>query len=139
MLERLPTQLNEATTRTIELIDVLWLSGNSIVAAFEVECTTTVYSGLLRMSDLFAFQPNLDINLYLVAPDERRDKVEQKLLRPTLNLREKPLPRICGFLPFTTLCEKLDGIRKLGLSESLKPTFLKTTAELFSGETTAGE
>src|ERR1700745_2624632 len=52
MLDRLPTQFNEATNRTIELIDVLWLSGNSIVAAFEVECTTSVYSGLLRMSDL---------------------------------------------------------------------------------------
>jgi hypothetical protein len=134
MLDRLPTQFNEATTRTIELIDVLWLTGNSIVAAFEVECTTSIYSGLLRMSDLLALQPNLDINLYLVAPDERRDKVEQEVLRPTFSLREKPLARICGFLPFTTLCEKISGIRKLGLSESLKPTFLKTTAEFFTGE-----
>lgn len=136
MLEKLPTQFNEATTRTIELIDVLWLSGNSIIAAFEVECTTSVYSGLLRMSDLLALQPNLDINLYLVAPDERRDKVEQELLRPTFSLREKPLARICGFLPFTAFCEKVDGIRKLGLSESLKPSFLKTTAEFFTGEET---
>ncbi len=37
MLDELPTQFNEATTRTIELIDVLWLKGNSILAAFEVE------------------------------------------------------------------------------------------------------
>jgi len=135
MLDELPTQFNEATTRTIELIDVLWLSGNSIVAAFEVECTTSIYSGLLRMSDLMALQPNLDINLYLVAPDERRDKVEQELLRPTFGLREKPLAKICGFLPFSVLCEKLDGVRKLGLSASLKPTFLKTTAEFFAGQT----
>jgi hypothetical protein len=134
MIDRLPTQFNEATTRTIELIDVLWLTGNSIVAAFEVECTTSIYSGLLRMSDLLALQPNLDINLYLVAPDERKDKVEQELLRPTFSLREKPLAKICGFLPFTTLCEKLAGIRKLGLSESLKPSFLKSTAQFFTGE-----
>jgi hypothetical protein len=40
MLSEVPTQFNEATNRTIELIDVLWLRGNSIVAAFEVECTT---------------------------------------------------------------------------------------------------
>jgi hypothetical protein len=131
MLNQLPTQFNEATTRTIELIDVLWLSGNSIVAAFEVECTTSVYSGLLRMSDLMALQPNLDIDLYLVAPDERRDKVEQELLRPTFGLRDKPLAKICGFLPFSVLCEKLAGIKKLGLSGSLKPSFLKTTAEFF--------
>jgi hypothetical protein len=139
MLDELPTQFNEATTRTIELIDVLWLSGNSIVAAFEVECTTSIYSGLLRMSDLLALQPNLDISLYLVAPDDRRDKVEQELLRPTFSLREKPLAKICGFLPFSVLCEKLAGIRKLGLSGSLKPTFLKTTAEFFGTEESSDE
>jgi len=132
MLDRLPTQFNEATNRTIELIDVLWLSGNTIVAAFEVECTTSVYSGLLRMSDLLALQPNLTLDLYLVAPDERRGKVEQELLRPTFSLREKPLAKICGFLPFGTFCEKLAGIRKLGLSDSLKPNFLKSVAEFFT-------
>jgi hypothetical protein len=99
MLDRLPTQFNEATMRTIELIDVLWLSGNSITAAFEVECTTLIYSGLLRMSDLLALQPNLDINLYLVAPDERRDKVEQELLRPTSSLRESPWRRFAASYP----------------------------------------
>src|SRR5262249_53707127 len=31
MVSELPTQFNEATNRTIELIDVLWLRGNSIV------------------------------------------------------------------------------------------------------------
>jgi hypothetical protein len=139
MLDQIPTQFNEATTRTIELIDVLWLTGNSIVAAFEVECTTSIYSGLLRMSDLLALQPNLDINLYLVAPDDRRDKVEQELLRPTFSLREKPLAKICGFLSFSILCEKLAGIRKLGLSGSLRPSFLKTTAEYFVADESNGE
>jgi hypothetical protein len=134
MADELPTQFNEATNRTIELIDVLWLSGNSIVAAFEVECTTSIYSGLLRMNDLLALQPNLDINLFLVAPDERRDKVEQELLRPSFSLHEKPLSRVCGFLPFGKLCEQLAGIRKLGLGGSLRATFLKNTAEYFNAE-----
>jgi hypothetical protein len=39
MLASLPNQFNEATTKTIENIDVLWLSGQPIVAAFEVEHT----------------------------------------------------------------------------------------------------
>jgi predicted RNA-binding protein len=138
MLDQLPTQFNEATTRTIELIDVLWLSGNSIVAAFEVECTTAIYSGLLRMSDLLSLQPNLDINLYLVAPDDRREKVEQEILRPTFSLKEKPLAKVCGFLGFNILCERIEGIRKLGLCSSLRPTFLRGAAEYFSASPPAG-
>lgn len=134
MAQKLPTQFNEATTRTIELIDVLWLKGNSIVAAFEVECTTSIYSGLLRMSDLLALQPNLDIKLYLVAPEERRDKVEQEILRPTFSLREKALPGVCGFLPFNRLCETVEGARKLKLAASLQPGFLESVAEYFGKE-----
>ncbi|HEX6481029.1 MAG TPA: hypothetical protein VF043_19480 [Ktedonobacteraceae bacterium] len=131
MVSELPAQFNEATNRTIELIDVLWLKGNSIAAAFEVEATTSIYSGLLRMSDLLSLQPNLDIDLYLVAPDERRNKVQQEILRPTFELREKPLSSVCGFLAFSNLLEKVHGIRALGLAKSLKPDFLKDTAEFF--------
>ncbi|MBX7207996.1 MAG: hypothetical protein K1X78_06790 [Verrucomicrobiaceae bacterium] len=134
LVRELPTQFNEATTRTIELIDVLWLKGNSIVAAFEVECTTAIYSGLLRMSDLLSLQPNLDINLFLVAADERREKVEQEILRPTFALREKPLAGVCGFLSFSKLTEQVDGIRKLGLASSLKPDFLQKIAEYFADD-----
>jgi hypothetical protein len=59
----LPLQFDPTTLKTIELIDVLWLKDNAIVAAFEVESTTSIYSGLLRMSDLLRCNPNLDINL----------------------------------------------------------------------------
>ena len=138
MLEELPTQFNDATNRTIELIDVLWLKGNTVLAAFEIEATTSIYSGLLRMSDLLALQPNLDLALYLVAPDERRAKVKQEIVRPTFAYREKPLPRACGFIGFGKLMEKVEGIRRLGLAGSLKPDFLKTTAEYF-GDPDANE
>jgi len=131
MLDELPRQFNEATTRTIELIDVLWIKDNSIVAAFEIESTTSVYSGLLRMSDLLALQPNLDIPLYLVAPEDRRRKVQQEIARPTFAYRDKPLATLCGFLSFDRLVAKIDGIRRLGLAASLKPDFLKTAAEYF--------
>lgn len=134
IVEELPTQFNEATQETIELIDVLWLKGNSIVAAFEIECTTSVYSGLLRMSDLMALQPNLDIKLYIVAPDDRRNKVDREIKRPTFRLRPKPLNTICGFLPFSTLMEKVEGIRMLGIAGSLSPSFLERTAEYFDVE-----
>ena len=131
VVDRLPTQFNEATQRTIELIDVLWLKNNAIVAAFEVEDTTSVYSGLLRMSDLLALQPNLDVALYLVAPDDRQGKVRQEMLRPTFNLREKPLGHVCGYISYSKLGQKLDGINRLELGPSLKPSFLNTLAEYY--------
>ena len=133
MVNELPTQFNEATNKTIELIDVLWLKGNSIVAAFEVETTTAVYSGLLRMSDLLALQPNLNIDLYILTPENRRAKVEREILRPTFNLREPPLAKACGFLSISELLDKIDGIEKLGLTAAVKPDFLKGAAEYFGG------
>jgi len=72
--ERIPLQFDEATNKTIENIDILWLQDNAIIAAFEIEHTTSIYSGLLRMSDLISMQPNIKIDLYLVAPNERREK-----------------------------------------------------------------
>src|SRR5208337_3620968 len=99
----LPLQFDEATNRTIELIDVLWLKGNAIVAAFEIESTTSIYSGLLRMADLIAMQPNLNIPLYLVAPDERREKVLEEINRPTFSRLEPNLNEICRYLSFSSL------------------------------------
>jgi hypothetical protein len=75
LLERLPLNYDDTTLRTIEQIDVLWLRGRSIVRAFEVEHTTSVYSGILRMADLLALQPNMDIKLHIVAPEVKREKV----------------------------------------------------------------
>ena len=80
-LDRLPLNYNEPTLKTIEQIDVLWLRGRSIRRAFEVEHTTAVYSGILRMADLLALQPNMDIKLHIVAPQSRREKVFQELRR----------------------------------------------------------
>jgi hypothetical protein len=61
-------------------------------------------------------RPDSGIRLYLVAPDDRRDKVEQEILRPTFTLREKPLRDVCGFLSFSKLVEKAEGIRRLGIA-----------------------
>ena len=103
----LPLQFDEATNKTIELIDVLWLQGNAIVAAFEVESTTSIYSGLLRMSDLIAMQPNLNIPLYLVAPDDRREKVISEVNRPTFSRLSPPMSEVCRFISFSSLRERL--------------------------------
>jgi hypothetical protein len=129
MLGSLPNQFNEATTKTIENIDVLWLSGQSIVAAFEVEHTTAIYSGLLRMSDLLTMQPNLDINLYLVGPDNRNEKFVREVARPTFASRPKPLHSVCGFLPYSKLCERLKEARNV--IRFLKPEFIDEIADFY--------
>ena len=126
MLASLPNQFNEATTKTIENIDVLWLNGQSIVAAFEVEHTTAVYSGLLRMSDLLTMQPNLEINLYLVGPDNRNEKFVREVARPTFASRSKPLHSVCGFLPYSKLCDRLKEAKNV--IRFLKPEFIDEIA-----------
>ncbi len=123
----LPLQFDEATNRTIELIDVLWLRGNAIVAAFEIECTTSIYSGLLRMADLIAMQPNLNIPLYLVAPDERREKVLTEVNRPTFSRLTPPMKQMCRFLSIADLSER---VRQIGaVVRYLRPEFLQELSE----------
>jgi hypothetical protein len=126
--DELPLQFDEPTTRTIEYIDVLWLKGNAIVAAFEVESTTSIYSGLLRMSDLIAMQPNLNIPLYLVAPDERRAKVSAEVNRPTFSRLLPPLYDMCRFISFTTLKERLQEVAPY--VRHLNPSFLDDLSEV---------
>lgn len=120
----LPRQFDDATNRTIELIDVLWLQGDAIVAAFEVEHTSAIYSGLLRMADLIAMQPNIKINLYLVAPDERFDKVFNEINRPTFAKLKPPLPKICKFIPYSTLKTEVDNIGER--IKFMKPEFIES-------------
>lgn len=127
MRQNLPLQFDEVTNRTIELIDVLWLKGNAIAAAFEIESTTSIYSGLLRMSDLVAMQPNPKIPLYLVAPDERRNKVLAEVNRPTFNRLAPPLSQICRFIPFEDLKNKMHDAQPF--LRYLRPDFLQEISE----------
>jgi hypothetical protein len=125
--EQLPQQFDPVTNQTIELIDVLWLDGNAIVAAFEIESTTSIYSGLLRMSDLLARQPNISVPLFLVAPDERREKVIQQVNRPTFERMKPPLVEVCRYISFEGLREVLTAAHDY--VSFLKPAWLQTISE----------
>jgi predicted RNA-binding protein len=127
MKDELPLQFDEVTNRTIELIDVLWLRGNAIVAAFEIESTTSIYSGLLRMSDLIAMQPNLNIPLYLVAPEERRGKVMVEVNRPTFSRLSPPMRQMCRYISFSVLRKSLAQVAPV--LRYLKPEFLEELSE----------
>lgn len=102
ILRELPLNYDIDTIKTIENIDVLWIKGRTIVRAFEVEHTTSIYSGILRMADLMALQPNLNIKAHIVAPTERKGKVMQELSRPVFKLI---LAHTCSYISYTSVEE----------------------------------
>lgn len=65
-----------------ENIDVVWKEEFRINAAFEVENSTSIYSGLLRFADLNAVAPNTTYAMFIVAPADRRNRVREQLRRP---------------------------------------------------------
>lgn len=106
LLDRLPLNYDETTLDTIKRIDVLWLKGRAIRRAFEVEHSTAVYSGLLRMADLCALLPNINVPLHIVAPESRREKVFQEITRPVFSLLEdSPLAERCTYLSYGSVEE----------------------------------
>jgi hypothetical protein len=109
-IKNLPTLGLDSVSQTIiRHIDVLWLKGaNQVAAAFEIEHTTSIYSGLLRMSDLIASSPNLNFPLYIVAPSARLGQVRKELSRPTFQTLE--LHRRCGFFSNEKLVEEAEVI-----------------------------
>ncbi|MBN2094478.1 MAG: EVE domain-containing protein [Candidatus Aenigmarchaeota archaeon] len=106
LLQDLPLVFDETTLKTIRNIDVLWIKRRSIVRAFEVEDTTSIYSGILRMADLLALQPMLNIRIHIVAPVERREAVFKQITRPVFVLMgENPLSEVCSFISYDSVIE----------------------------------
>lgn len=106
-----PLGIGDAAQAIIRLIDVIWLKGsNQVVAAFEVEHSTAIYSGLLRMSDLAVAAPNTHFPVYIVAPEDRMKKVREQLERPTFQHIE--LHQRCRFFSIEQLIENTPQMLK---------------------------
>jgi hypothetical protein len=112
----------------VRSIDVLWIRGRAVTAAFEVETSTSIYSGLLRMSDLVALQPNTRIDLFIVAPEQRAPKVHREILRPTFESFEPPLRTRCRYLSATQLNAAIERTRP-PLNRHVQPTVVRDFAE----------
>lgn len=102
------------TRQIISLIDVIWLRGKSVVAAFEIESTTSIFSGILRMSDLLAVASNISFPLYLVVPAERVPAVRKQLCRETFKALE--LPERCRYITFEDLQRDHEVLTRLATS-----------------------
>ena len=114
-LSALPQPLESAPSAdTVRLIDVLWLERNNghVAAAFEVEHTTSIYSGIMRMLDLaLGAEPSASNCLYLVAPDAREADVRAQLKRPAFSRVSDLQVR---FLPYSELEKNRDAMARFG-------------------------
>ena len=106
-------------TDAVRLIDVLWLDRGSgkIAAGFEVEHSTSIYSGIVRLLDLALGVPDHTVAaLFLVAPDEREEEVRAQLQRPAFRSTARLSMK---FLPYGELASHRDAIARFG--HGLKP------------------
>lgn len=111
-LENLPSTVG--ATDTVRLIDVLWLDADKgrVVAAFEVEHSTSIYSGIVRMLDLALAAPeHEEASYFLVAPDEREGEVRDQLRRPAFRRIGRLAPR---YLPYSELRTHREAIARFG-------------------------
>lgn len=97
----------------IRLIDVLWLDrqNGGVVAAYEVEHSTSIYSGIVRLLDLALGPAQALCGLFLVAPDDREGEVRAQLMRPAFSRVADLRVR---FLPYSELQQHRDSIARFG-------------------------
>lgn len=88
----------------VENIDVVWKQEFRIGAAYEIENSTSIYSGLLRFADLNIIAPNSVYPLFVVAPQSRRNRLREQLRRPIF--RRLGLDKKVRFLSY----ERVDEI-----------------------------
>ena len=90
----------EPVQTILSQVDVLWLErgSNRLRALFEVEHSTTIYSGLLRLNDVRLVVPNMEPTFSIVADDERRSDFLRQVNRPTF--QRSGLSDICRFMKY---------------------------------------
>lgn len=104
---------------TVGLIDVMWLKRGTgeIVSAFEVEKSTSIYSGILRLEDLARSIPGCACDFFLVSPAHREREVMAQFARPAFRGDLKDIP--FAFISFDDLCKECDALCKYGEDRSI--------------------
>lgn len=107
-----PISTDKDTLNTIKLIDVLWFKKgtNNIIGAFEVEKSTSIYSGILRLTDLAYSIANEHEVFYLIIPDIREKDVRLQLSRPSLKSIKVPI----HYILFSELRNNCEALCKFG-------------------------
>jgi len=107
-LDHIPTVLPQRSRAVMEQVDVIWFpAGRPHPTAFyEVEHSTNIINGLLRMSDLLSTLPPplRGWRFTIVAPARRLSHFEAELTRPTFRITG--LAGTCRFLSYDELLEQ---------------------------------
>jgi type II restriction enzyme len=109
--------LDKDTLNTVKLIDVLWFEKgtNNVIAAFEVEKSTSIYSGILRLTDLSCSIAKKDNVFYLVVPNTREKDVVLQLSRPAIKSIQTPIK----YILFSELRQHCDALCRFGDSHKI--------------------
>ncbi len=115
--------LDRETLNTVKLIDVLWFQKgtNNVIAAFEVEKSTSIYSGILRLTDLSYTIADGDEVLYLIVPDKREKDVCMQLCRPSIKQNNVPIK----YILFSELRSQCDALCRFGESHHIMEKIAK--------------
>ncbi len=92
----------EERTRFVSEIDVIWVDHkhDAIAAAFEVEHSTPIYSGLLRFNDVLLTCPGVS-RFFVVSNESRRDLFARQIQRPTF--QRSGLNELASFLDYSNV------------------------------------
>lgn len=101
--DRIPSGFDDVAPILAE-IDVIWITGrgNSVESLFEVQHSTSVYSGLLRFNDVLLMHPQVS-RFSIVSEDSRRSVFSRQLFRPTF--RKSGLAEHVTFLEYANVVE----------------------------------
>jgi len=93
-------------------VDVIWMrrGAGDLVALFEVEHTTTIYSGLLRFNDVHLVTPDLHPRFSIVSNDMRRSLYVRQINRPTF--QRSGLSEICTFMEYGNVLDWHERLKK---------------------------
>ena len=112
------------TLNTVKLIDIIWFEKNSnkIACAFEVEKSTSIYSGILRLKDLHFSLPENQSKLFIIIPDKREKEVKFELTRPSFRNDNLEI----AYILISDLATNCEALCKFGDNHSILQKIAKT-------------
>jgi hypothetical protein len=102
-------------------IDVVWITrgGEAIEGLFEVEHSTTVYSGLLRFNDILLIDPKV-ARFSIVSNEVRRALFSRQLFRPTF--KASGLADMTSFLEYSNVLDWHGRLSRASIQVDVRPS-----------------